>query len=145
VTDADARRAGFADRESLFRELDRYPDGDLYRVDFHHAGEDPRLALRERADLSDDDLADVRARLDRYDRASRRGPWTRAALEAIAAHPALRAGDVAESIGRDQASFKVDVRKLKELGLTESLEVGYRLSPRGRAVLDRLPPPSAAS
>ncbi len=36
------------------------------------------------------------------------------------------------------ASFKVDVRKLKELGLTESLEVGYRLSPRGGAVLDRL-------
>jgi hypothetical protein len=31
--------------------------------------------------------------------------------------------------------FKADVRKLKELGLTESLEVGYRLSPRGRAVL----------
>ena len=29
--------------------------------------------------------------------------------------------------------FKRDVRKLKELGLTESLPVGYRLSPRGRA------------
>ena len=27
------------------------------------------------------------------------------------------------------------VRKLKELGLTESLEVGYRLSPLGRAVV----------
>jgi hypothetical protein len=33
-------------------------------------------------------------------------------------------------------SFKRDVRKLKELGLTESLEVGYRLSPRGAALLD---------
>jgi hypothetical protein len=30
------------------------------------------------------------------------------------------------------------VRQLKELGLTESLEVGYRLSPRGRAVLECL-------
>ena len=28
------------------------------------------------------------------------------------------------------------MRKLKALGLTESLEVGYRLSPRGRAFLD---------
>jgi hypothetical protein len=27
------------------------------------------------------------------------------------------------------------VRKLKELGLTESLPVGYRLSPRGEAYL----------
>ena len=34
--------------------------------------------------------------------------------------------------------FKTDVRKLKELGLTESLEVGYRLSPRGEAVLRAL-------
>jgi hypothetical protein len=31
------------------------------------------------------------------------------------------------------------VRKLKALGLTESLEVGYRLSPRGRAYLARTP------
>ena len=34
------------------------------------------------------------------------------------------------------AAFKRDVRKLKELGLTRSLEVGYELSPRGRAYLD---------
>jgi len=31
--------------------------------------------------------------------------------------------------------FKANVRKLKALGLTESLEVGYRLSPRGEALL----------
>jgi hypothetical protein len=31
--------------------------------------------------------------------------------------------------------FKLNVRKLKALGLTESLEVGYRLSPRGAAFL----------
>ncbi len=37
-----------------------------------------------------------------------------------------------------KAPFKVDVRKFKEMGLTESLDVGYRLSPRGRAVLARL-------
>ena len=40
----------------------------------------------------------------------------------------------------DMLSFKRDVRRLKELGLTESLEVGYRLSPRGRALLARLGP-----
>jgi ribosomal protein S19E (S16A) len=50
----------------------------------------------------------------------------------------VRAGDLADSLGRETPPFKVDVRKLKEMGLTESLEVGYRLSPRGRAVLDRL-------
>ena len=44
-----------------------------------------------------------------------------------------------QAAGRERHPFKTDVRKLKELGLTESLEVGYRLSPRGRALLDREP------
>ena len=46
-------------------------------------------------------------------------------------------GELAERAGRDTAAFKRDVRALKELGLTESLEVGYRLSPRGTALLAR--------
>ena len=54
-------------------------------------------------------------------------------LGLIADRPGTRAPDLAASLGRETARFKADVRKLKELGLTESLEVGYRLSPRGRA------------
>ena len=77
-------------------------------------------------------------RLDRLDRASSHGPWTRSTLALIADHPARRAGDLAEMVGREMPPFKLDVRKLKALGLTESLDVGYRLSPRGRVVLDRL-------
>ena len=57
-------------------------------------------------------------------------------MRAIAAAPGLRAGDLAAGLGRERLPFKADVRKLKALGLTESLEVGYRLSPRGRAYLD---------
>jgi hypothetical protein len=41
-------------------------------------------------------------------------------------------------LGRERLPFKADVRKLKALGLTISLDVGYRLSPRGEAVLRRL-------
>ena len=53
--------------------------------------------------------------------------------------PAVRAGDLfAEAGYPDMLSFKRDVRRLKELGLTESLTVGYRLSPRGAAVLSAL-------
>lgn len=36
-------------------------------------------------------------------------------------------------MGKDE--LKVRVRRLKELGLTESLDVGYRLSKRGRGLL----------
>ena len=43
---------------------------------------------------------------------------------------------IAESVGREMLPFKVDVRKLKALGLTESLPVGYRLAPRGRSLLE---------
>ena len=56
-------------------------------------------------------------------------------LGVIAERPATRAPDLAVELGRETAPFKADVRKLKELGLTESLERGYRLSPRGRAYL----------
>ena len=40
--------------------------------------------------------------------------------------------------GQEKMPFKVNVRKLKRLGLTESLDVGYRLSPRGAVVLSAL-------
>jgi hypothetical protein len=138
ISEADARRAGAAGRAELLRELDRHGDGPVYRVAFHLAGPDPREALRRADDLSGDQLAELSARLARLDRASRHGPWTLQTLRLIGDRPQVRAADLAASVGRDKPSFKLDVRKLKELGLTESLEVGYRLSPRGRAVLDRL-------
>jgi acyl dehydratase len=131
VTDADARRAGAADRETLLAGLPG--EGTLHRIEFRLAGPDPRIALRERSDISPAERAEIDARLARLDTASRHGPWTEAVLELIAERPATRAPDLAASLGRDTARFKADVRKLKELGLTESLEVGYRLSPRGRA------------
>jgi hypothetical protein len=93
------------------------------------------VALREQSEFSEEERGQVLARLARLDRASRRGAWTREALRIIEERPAVRAGDLAVAIGRDRDSFKLDVRKLKELGLTESLETGYRLSPRGRAIL----------
>ena len=111
--------------------------GETYRIAFHLAGPDPRIALRADAALTAADRAAIAARLARYDAASRHGPWTEATLRAIAAAPGTRAADLAERLGRDElAKFKTDVRKLKALGLTESLEVGYRLSPRGRAFIE---------
>jgi hypothetical protein len=133
VTDADARRAGAADREALLAGL--RAEGRLYRVEFRLAGPDPRIALRERSDISPEERAEIDARLARLDAASRHGPWTAAVLELIAERPRTRAPDLAASFDRETAPFKADVRKLKELGLTESLLVGYRLSPRGRAYL----------
>jgi hypothetical protein len=133
VTDADAVRAGLRDRTEVLAGL--RGEGRLYRIAFHLAGPDPRVALRERADLSAAERGELDRRLARLDAASRHGPWTAEVLRLIGSRPGTRAADLAAAIGREKAPFKADVRKLKELGLTESLEVGYRLSPRGRAYL----------
>ncbi|MBA2337244.1 MAG: hypothetical protein H0V96_05705 [Acidimicrobiia bacterium] len=135
VTEEDARNAGYADRAELMAALARFTEGDLYRIRFHRIGEDPRAALRRDADLFADDVVAITDRLDRLDRASSHGPWTRQALDLIERHPERRAPDLAEMVGRETLPFKVDIRKLKALGLTESLTVGYRLSPRGMAYL----------
>ena len=100
------------------------------------SGPDPRVALRERADLSGDERDQIAARLARMDARSTHGPWTGETLALIAEKPATLAADLAAEMGRERLPFKADVRKLKELGLTESLEKGYRLSPRGRAFLE---------
>jgi hypothetical protein len=134
--DADqVRRAGYARRADLLAAL-AGRDGTLYRVTLRAGGADPRVTLREQADLSEEERAAITARLDRFDASAPGGPWTRATLRAIAAEPGRRAPDLAAAQGRETPPFKRDVRKLKELGLTESLEVGYRLSPRGRAYLN---------
>jgi hypothetical protein len=136
VTMADARRAGYHSVDALFADLPDSVGVPLYRLRFHKlAGPDPRDLLAADAGLSDQDVTDLRRRLERIDRLSPRGPWTAAVLATIAACPGIRAADLAESLGWEVLSFKVNVRKLKGLGLTISLEVGYELSPRGRAYL----------
>jgi hypothetical protein len=138
VTEDDARRSGFSSRTALLDDLASQRDGRVYRIALHVAGPDPRVELRGRDALTGGELTEVERRLARLDAASRHGAWTLAVLRLIRDRPEVRAGDLAPTRGQETLAFKRDVRKLKELGLTESLEVGYRLSARGRAVLDRL-------
>ena len=115
--------------------LDERAEGALYRIDFGALRPDPRVALREAATMTLTEGEAIRARLGRLDTATADGPWTRRALEAIRDCPGQRAADLCRAVGQERLPFKVNVRKLKALGLTESLEVGYRLSPRGAALL----------
>ena len=131
----DARRAGAPSLAVLKQELAHRADRPVWRVGLTYAGADPREALREQIPDAEE-IVQIKSRLDRLDAASRFGPWTHATLEIIDRHPEVRAPDLAEQLGRRTQEWKTDVRKLKELGLTESLAIGYRLSPRGEAVLD---------
>ena len=128
ITDADARRAGAADRADLLSRLGA--NDPVWRVDFVYVGPDDRIARRN--DTSPEDLTAVIATLSRLDR---KGPWTRQTLQLIERYPGVVSTTLARQAGQDRPAFKLNVRKLKELGLTESLDVGYRLSPRGEAVL----------
>jgi hypothetical protein len=137
ISVSDAKRAGFADLAALLADIDAQKPGTIHRIGVAFAGADPRVALRETTKLSADEWETLAAKLARMD-VGKTGPWTRRTLGLIARKPATAAQELADELGLEKAPFKQSVRKLKELGLTESLEVGYRLSPRGKAVLRRL-------
>ena len=135
ITVDDARRAGFGSIIAVIDELTQKPEGDFYRVRVRVGGVDPRVELRERSELSDEELVDVQTRLDRLDAYSARGAWTRRFLTMLSEQPHTRAPDLAASIGWETKPFKANVAKLKALGLTISHSPGYELSPRGHTVL----------
>ena len=136
----DAVRAGHASAEALRSDLRGEPSLPTYRVAFHASPDaDPRDELAAEATLSASDRADIARRLKRLDNASDSGPWTTATLQLIAANPAVRAGDLAPRMNQELLAFKLNVRKLKNLGLTISLGTGYKLSPRGDAYMLRVP------
>lgn len=139
IDDADALLAGYPSAAAARSDVGASGNDPLYRLAFRKiAMVDPRAELASAVALTDADIADIDARLDRMDRGATPGPWTREVLREIAQRPQVRAKDL-ESCSRwpDLATFKVHVRKLKNLGLTLSLPVGYRLSPRGEEYLAR--------
>ncbi|MCU1536167.1 MAG: hypothetical protein JWP82_518 [Humibacillus sp.] len=146
LTERDAAKAGVRDLAALQRFLEprerpASPRGSrggdtVYRVRLSWAGEDPRIALRDTVP-DDDTLREIAVRLARLD-ARPTGPWTREILEWIAANPQVVSKELAALRGVELLPMKVDIRKLKTLGLTISHDVGYELSPRGAAYLDWL-------
>ncbi len=136
VDAAQAREAGYPDVGGLLASLRGDPALPVYRIRLHRIdGPDPRDELARTASLTDSDVAAITARLARMDRSSSRGPWTGAVLALIADRPAVVSTVLAEAIGWERQDFKLHVRRLKALGLTLSLDVGYRLSLRGESYL----------
>jgi len=141
VTDAgidavQAREAGYGSVGELLAGLRGNRDLPLYRIRFLPVNEpDPRDELASSPAETAGDLAALTARLARMDAASTRGPWTTAILAQIDARPGIVSTVLADERGWARQDFKAHVRRLKELGLTVSLDTGYRLSPRGEYYL----------
>ncbi|MGE0880468.1 MAG: hypothetical protein AB7L13_15960 [Acidimicrobiia bacterium] len=129
ITEREAESAGYDSRAELIKAL--RAEGTLYRIDFHRVGDDPRPALRATAQLDHGEADALIVRLQRR-------AWAVPVLRLIGEHPGVVSTELAPLVAMERVEFKQKVRSLKELGLTESLKVGYRLSPRGEALLRRI-------
>ncbi len=145
ITLDDARRSGFesvATLRAYLAELGPLDDATpVWKVELHHGGDGDRVELALVDTLGDDDVAEIRAKLAKLDG---RKPWTAKTLALIDAQPRVAASKLAVELGRDKLELKADIRKLKKLGLTQSFEIGYEISPRGRSFL-AAPPPGKAT
>ena len=138
ITEPDARASGFSSRGELIEYIRSARDEaltdetELFRIELHHGGDGDRVELALEDDLTKEDADAITEKLARMDGSE---PWTKTTLALIEKHPRVAASQLAAKLGRETLPFKVDVRKLKKLGLTQSFEVGYEISPRGRAYL----------
>lgn len=135
ITEADAKAAGYSGLDELLAALRKVGEGSTYKIHLTYVSEDPRIELREQTSLSIDEFKKMRKRLDRLD-AGKRGPWTSKYLLLINKYPERRAGDLADMMNMEKEDFKLNVRKLKNLGLTVSHEIGYSVSPLGHWMLE---------
>ena len=134
LTPALARRCGFASLVDLLKTAKHGAGERVFVIEFHYV---PTSDIDSRAEVGGAaDIDEIIRKLDAMDR-RRSKPWTRQILRLIAKHPGVRAADLASALHRERLEFKADLRKLKALGLTLSLEVGYRISELGKAVLKR--------
>ncbi|WP_442578994.1 ASCH domain-containing protein [Mesorhizobium sp. ASY16-5R] len=134
LTERDARASGFASQAALRKMLGPENGDSVYRIELAGIDPDGRVAKREASEPSEQEWADLRYRFERWEKAA--PGYFPSILSLIATKPAVAAGELATALRVEKLKFKQDVRKLKELGLTESLDVGYRLSPRGGVVLE---------
>jgi hypothetical protein len=141
ITAALARRCGFASLADLLKTAKHGPGERVFVIDFHYDGKAGARPKPETDAVSTEEIAKLVQRLEAMDQRSQIGAWTLATLRAIEARPGVLAAKLARSLGRPRDEFKRDVRKLKTLGLTFSLEIGYRLTPKGEALLASLSDP----
>lgn len=143
ITPALARRCGFASLPDLLKTAKHGSGERVFVIDFHYDGKASARPKPVTGPVLAEDLGKIIQRLEAMDRRSGSGPWTFVTLQAIAAGPGVLAARLARSLGRPRDELKRDVRKLKGLGLTFSLDVGYRLTPKGEALLKHCDKPAA--
>ncbi len=118
ITNKDAQAAGFGSLDELLALLETIENGTIYRIKVAYHSPDPRIALRNQTDITDEEFTAIKTKLERLDKYSKEGNWTHSVLMAIQKNPNLRAADLAQLLSKEKEWLKLNVRKLKNLGLT---------------------------
>lgn len=138
ITDKDALNAGFTDKKQLLKSFTHNSTGTIFKISVGYHSADPRIKLREQTELSEQQFTDLKKKLKRLDNHSRQGHWTEKILLTIKDNPNLHAIGIAKLTGFEKEWLKLNIRKLKNLGLTISHNVGYELSPLGEHFIENL-------
>lgn len=133
IKKADALKAGFSNLDSLLSDLSG--EGIIYKIQFSLIGPDPRLALREKKKLTKAESEELVKKLQNLDSRGSMKNWVLPVMNFLATNPGVPSKIMAHEFGHDQMKLKLNVRKLKNLGLTISLGNGYKLSPLGKIAL----------
>ena len=138
ISDEAIKQAGYTNRRELDKELAFKDKGAIYKVEFQLESTDPRIGLREHTNISADEMTVILDTLKRYDTRGKVKDWTFKILDMVDREPGKYAIEYATRLGYEKEWFKLNIRKLKNLGLTISLPKGYTISPRGKVVLEVL-------
>jgi hypothetical protein len=138
ITESDAQQSGFTDKKHLLKSFGKNSSGTIFQISVRYHSPDPRIKLREQTELSDQHFMDLKKKLERLDNYSKQGHWTNKVLLTIKDNPNLHAIGISKLTGFEKDWLKLNIRKLKNLGLTMSHHIGYEVSPLGNKYLDKL-------
>ena len=136
ISALEAQMAGFNSLDQLLRLLQKVNEGSIYKIGLAYHSPDPRVELRSKEELTNEEFHQLKKKLERLDKYSKTGAWTREVLESIRQNPKLKAADLAVLLSKEKDWLKINIRKLKNLGLTISHNPGYEISPLGKAFLE---------
>ena len=138
ISETDAVNAGFSSKKELLNSLRKNNTGTVFKIKISYYSEDPRIELREQTDLTNGHISTLKSKLERLDKFSKQGAWTEKVLLIIRDNPHLKAIEISKQTGFEKEWLKINIRKLKNLGLTISHNVGYELSPLGKVLIEKL-------
>lgn len=131
ITEHDAIQAGYESKTKLLRAL--RGEGNIYKIEVSYHSEDPRLKLSAQTKLTDAELEELKIKILRMDKSGKQGAWTTRVLILIMNNPKVHAIELAKRMRVEKEWLKLNIRKLKNLGLTISYaQGGYELSPLGK-------------